>query len=379
MTTSVFADIVGQKRAISALSEAKDSPTHAWLFTGPPGCGRSNIAKAFAALLVCPNGGCGSCTDCQTSKLGSHPDVELFAPEGVVIRVDEIRELVSRASWGALIAAYRVTVIEDCDRMTDSASSALLKAIEEPGRQNIWLLCAPTADDVLPTIRSRCRLISLATPTKSEVSTFLQEKLNTKKEVADTIATVTQGHIGLARQYAYNFEMLTLRKKIISLFTSIEDESSAVSIASQLEIIASAQSGSNLQDFNRKKEEELRLTFQGPNRSLLSGGASALKDLEKSQKSRSARAIKDELDMYLRWLQDLIRDSLLPESTETNLFINIDLLEEMQHFRRRTSPENLKSLTNSVNQLRTALASNAAQLLALEAFCLDFRSLTRGR
>ena len=146
---SVFNEIVGQSKAIDTLTKALHSPTHAWLFTGPPGSGRSNIAKAFAASLICPNQGCGICTDCQTALLGSHPDVEIFATEGVTIKVDEIRELVSRSTWGATIAPWRITIIEDSDRMTESAANALLKAIEEPASRSIWLLCAPTSDDVL--------------------------------------------------------------------------------------------------------------------------------------------------------------------------------------------------------------------------------------
>ena len=154
---SVFKGIVGQTRAIETLKSAaiaahsksaSQEMTHAWLFTGPPGSGRSNLARAFAASLLCPNNGCGECIDCQTATLGTHPDVEIFATESVSIKVDDIRELVSRSSWGASVASWRVIVIEDCDRMTESSANALLKALEEPSPQSVWLLCAPTPEDV---------------------------------------------------------------------------------------------------------------------------------------------------------------------------------------------------------------------------------------
>ncbi len=379
MTAPVFAGIVGQNRAISTLIKAKDSPTHAWLFTGPPGSGRSNIAIAFATLLICSRGGCGSCTDCQTARLGSHPDVELFKPEGGTIKVDEIRELVSRASWGASIAPYRVTIIEDCDRMTESAASALLKAIEEPGSQNIWLLCAPTTDDVLSTIKSRCRLVSLITPTTNEVSVFLQETLKVENDRAEVAARISQGHIGSARHLATDIDLLQIRKKIIKLFLSIDSEARAITTASQLQDIAVTRSEISLKKSHKEEEEELRLTVQGPNRGLLSGGSKALKDLEKSQKSRTVRAAKDELDSYFLWLQTLLRDALLPESSGTKFFINPDQHDEIHELRRKVSPRRLQNLFDRVHQFRSLMDSNVSQILTLEAFCLDFFNLIHGR
>ena len=153
--------------AVSAARDGKDSSqvmTHAWLFTGPPGSGRSNAALAFAAALVCEKGGCGQCNNCKSALAGTHGDVEVIRTEGLSIKIDEIRDLITRAAWSPSVGEYRVVVIEDADRLTESAANALLKAIEEPGAHTVWLLCAPTATDVLPTIRSRVRSLVLRTP-----------------------------------------------------------------------------------------------------------------------------------------------------------------------------------------------------------------------
>jgi DNA polymerase-3 subunit delta' len=369
---SVFSEIVGQSKAIETLTRALHSPTHAWLFTGPPGSGRSNIAKAFAASLVCPNQGCGICTDCQTALLGSHPDVEIFATEGVTIKVDEIRELVSRSTWGASIAPWRITIIEDSDRMTESAANALLKAIEEPASRSIWLLCAPTSDDVLPTIRSRCLLITLTTPTTDQVSNYLQNQEQINKSTADLAATIAQGHVGRARHYAKDVESLALRKKIINLFLSITNESSAISVASQLQDIATNRAETRSQERSAREEELLRATIQGPNRSFLSGGSKALKELEKAQKSRTTRAIRDELDTYFLWLQAVIRDALIENTDQSESFINPDLTQEIRTLASKMSSRQLEILTRKVNQYRASLDSTAAQLLTLEFFCLEF-------
>ena len=384
----IFERIVGQSKAIEILTTAaiaaekkRDTQemTHAWLFTGPPGSGRSNLAIAFAASLVCSKQGCGDCIDCRTALLGNHQDVEIFSIEGVTIKVDDIRELVSRSSWGASLASWRVVIIEDCDRMTESAANALLKAIEEPGSQNVWLLCAPTIDDVLPTIRSRCRSISLTTPTTIEVSNFLQSNFGINQEEANIAASVAQGHLGRARHYALDKDLHKLRQRILQLFLSISDERSAIKVASQLQEIAIARAETSNQERNDKEEELLRATVQGPNRGLLSGGTKALKDLEKMQKTRTTRAIRDELDTFMIWLQSVIRDALLPTEGDQKFKINPDLQRETDVLKGKFTSTQLENLTRRINQYRATLDSNAAQLLSLESFCLDFQSAQNGR
>ena len=345
--------------------------THAWLFTGPPGSGRSNLARAFAASLVCSNNGCGECIDCRTATLGTHPDVEIFTTESVLIKVDDIRELISRSSWGASVASWRVIVIEDCDRMTESSANALLKALEEPSPQSVWLLCAPTSEDVLPTIRSRCRIVNLITPSKNEVTSFLQSELQANANQALIAASIAQGHIGLAKRYVADEEILKLRKKVLNLFLSIKNESSAIEVAGQIQDIATTRAQVLNQEKNEAEEESLRTTIQGPNRGFLSGGSKALKDLEKSQKSRLTRIVRDELDTYFLWLQSLIRDAVTP-SSKTTTRINPDLSMELENLQSRFTPAELEEQSRRMSAFRESLDSNAGQLLSLESFCLGF-------
>ena len=191
--------------------------THAWLFTGPPGSGRSNAALAFAAALVCEKGGCGSCNNCKSALAGVHGDVEIVKTEGLSIKIDEIRELLTRTAWAPSMGGWRVVVMEDADRLTESAANALLKAIEEPGLRTVWLLCAPTLHDILPTIRSRCRHIQLHTPSNNDVAKFLVEKHQISPKMADFAARVSQGHIGRARHLATNEDVRNRRNAILSI------------------------------------------------------------------------------------------------------------------------------------------------------------------
>ena len=140
---SVFENLVGQehvveiiKSAVAATRSGAESQemTHAWVFTGPPGSGRSSAAVAFAQALVCPKDGCGDCNQCKSAANGAHPDVEIIRTEGLSIKIDEVRELLTRVAWAPSMGGWRVVVMEDADRLTESAANALLKAIEEPGK-----------------------------------------------------------------------------------------------------------------------------------------------------------------------------------------------------------------------------------------------------
>ncbi|MEI2641607.1 MAG: AAA family ATPase [Candidatus Nanopelagicales bacterium] len=180
---SVFDSLVGQDHVIEVLqaaaADASVEPagpamTHAWLFIGPPGSGRSNAAIAFGAALVCPNGGCGLCEDCRAVRVGNHPDVEVVRPEGLSYKTEEARALVGRADLAPARARWHVIVMEDADRLTESANNVLLKSIEEPASRTVWLLCAPSVEDLLPTVRSRCQVIGLRTPSTAAVAAFLR-------------------------------------------------------------------------------------------------------------------------------------------------------------------------------------------------------------
>jgi DNA polymerase III subunit delta' len=225
--SSVFNDLIDQEAVIATLNDAvaasKDASnksqnmTHSWLFTGPPGSGRSNAAVAFAAALLCEQGGCATCINCTSVIDGSHADIELIRTEGLSIKVDEVRELITRTSWSPSVGNYRVVVIEDADRLTESAANALLKVIEEPGARTVWLLCAPTLTDVIPTIRSRCRHLSLRTPSISAVTKLLIERDGIDPKMAEFAASAAQGHIGRAKYLATNEEARKTREKILDI------------------------------------------------------------------------------------------------------------------------------------------------------------------
>ena len=375
-TTSVFDSLIDQEHVISILREAvvaaSDSTnqsqemTHAWLFTGPPGSGRSNAALAFAAALVCRNGGCNDCTDCNTAITGSHADVELIKTEGLSIKIDEVRELITRASWSPAVGNYRVVVIEDADRLTESAANALLKAIEEPGLRTVWLLCAPSSTDVLPTIRSRTRSLVLRTPSISAVAKLL-EKEQFSPAMADFAARVSQGHIGRARHLAKSEEARTRRQAILKISLMITDIASAFKAAQVLVEAAKAEAEEEAERRDDSEISALKEAWGQQGSKLTQGGSKAVKELEKEQKSRTTRMVRDYLDRALLDIATLYRDILLIQSNSSDSVINTDLISEMKKIAESSKAEATLAKLEAIMSARTNLSHNAAPLLTIEA------------
>jgi DNA polymerase-3 subunit delta' len=379
---SVFDSLIDQDHVVTVLTEAvraskeKDNATqemtHAWLFTGPPGSGRSNTAVAFAAALLCESGGCNNCLNCRTAIAGTHADIELIETEGLSIKIDEIRELITRASWSPSVGGYRVVVIEDADRLTESAANALLKAIEEPGLRTVWLLCAPSATDVLPTIRSRTRSIVLRTPSTNAVAKLLEgEDINAT--MANFAARASQGHIGRARHLALNEDARNRRTAILKLSLLITDVASAFKAAQVLVDAAKLEAEEESERRDDTELKNLKEAWGQQGSRLTQGGSKVVKELEKEQKSRSTRMVRDFLDRALLDIATLYRDVLLVQSNSNDSLINIDLVSEIQTVATATSPESTLKKLEAIMVARTNLSHNAAPLLTVEALMVQLK------
>ena len=380
----VFDTLVDQEETVAVLKEAtiaaKDSSdesqnmVHAWLFTGPPGSGRSNAALAFAAALLCPDSGCNNCINCTTALRGTHADVELIKTEGLSIKIDEVRDLITRASWTPSVAQYRVVIIEDADRLTESAANALLKAIEEPGLRTVWLLCAPTLTDVLPTIRSRTRNLTLRTPSVTAVTQLLVAE-SIPLQIAEFSARASQGHIGRARYLAKNPEARSRRTDILKLPLTITDIASAFKCAQLLVDAAKSEAEGEAEKRNDLETAALKEAWGQQGTRVVQGGAKAIKELEKDQKSRQTRMVRDYLDRALLDIATFYRDILLVQSGTPSVdsLINSDMQREIQIVASNTTTEATLGKLEAIMKTRTNLSRNAAPLLAVEALMVQLR------
>ena len=381
---SVFDSLIDQNETVAILKDAtiaaknnedeSQDMTHAWLFTGPPGSGRSNTAQAFAAALLCANSGCNECVDCRTTLSGTHADVELIKTEGLSIKIDEIRELITRASWSPAVAQYRVVIIEDADRLTESAANALLKAIEEPGLRTVWLLCAPTLGDVTPTIRSRTRNLTLRTPSIKAVRELLEsESIN--PQIAELSARASQGHIGRARFLANSPDARSQRTDILKVPLTITDIASAFKCAQILVDAAKREAEIEAERLNEAETGAFKEAWGQQGTRVVQGGAKAIKDLEKEQKSRQTRMVRDYLDRALLDIATLYRDVLLVQSgsLSDDSLVNFDIQKEINTVAKNTNATNTLRKLEAIMETRTNLSRNAAPLLALEALMVQLR------
>jgi DNA polymerase-3 subunit delta' len=379
---SVFDLLIDQDQVVEVLSGAvaasRDDKnksqvmTHAWLFTGPPGSGRSNAAVAFAAALVCEKGGCGVCSNCKSALAGTHGDVELIRTEGLSIKIDEIRELITRAAWAPSTGDYRVVVIEDADRLTESAANALLKAIEEPGAHTVWLLCAPTATDVLPTIRSRVRSLVLRTPSVESVAQLLIKE-GISQTMAEFAAQAAGGHVGRARYLAKSPEARSRRESILKLALSVNDIASAYRSAGQLVDAAKGEAEEIAESRDEEELKALKEAWGQTGSRLAQGGSKAVKELEKEQKSRSTRMVRDYLDQALLDIVTLYRDVLLVQSGKSDSSVNSDLTKEIEKVATSTTSESTLKKIEAIMKARVNLAHNAAPLLTVEAMMVQLK------
>ncbi|MFH8345215.1 DNA polymerase III subunit delta' [Streptomyces sp. NPDC018045] len=358
--------------------------THAWLFTGPPGSGRSTAARAFAAALQCVSPdralggapGCGFCDGCHTSLVGTHADVEIVRTDLLSIGVKETRDLVRRSSMSPSGGRWQVIVLEDADRLTEGAGNVLLKAVEEPAPRTVWLLCAPSIEDVLPTIRSRCRHVTLRTPPVAAVADVLVRRDGIDPQAAAAAARATQGHIGRARRLATDERARARRDAVLKLPLRVDDIGGCLKGAQELIDAATEDAKQVAEDVDTRETEELRAALgaaAGTGGRLPRGTAGAMKELQDKQKRRSTRTQRDSLDLALTDLTGFYRDVLAVQLGATVPLANDEVRDSIRRIASSSTPERTLRRIEAVIACRQALDRNVAPLLAVEAMTAALR------
>lgn len=371
---AVFAELVGQTAVVEQLSRAVGSgaPAHAWLFTGPPGSGRSNAARAFAAALNCVRGdGCGQCRSCQLVASNSHPAVSLISTENVSYRIDDVRQLISTAQDRPQGVPWRVIVIEDADRMTERATNVLLKSIEEPPPQTIWVLCAPSPADVLVTIRSRCRHVSLRIPPAEAVAGLLVERDGLNEHQAHFAARISQNHIGVARRLAASAEARERREKVVSLPLRVRSASGAVLAAAELVSVAQDEAEAEAQSRLAAEQAGLRRALGvDPEEKIPPKLRAQFKRLEEESTRRAKRAVTDSLDRTLIDLTAVYRDVLSVKLGAGVELINEHLRTDLEQLAQMLSPEQALGCLDALKSARVRITQNVPPQLAMEALMM---------
>ena len=375
---SVWDDVIGQESAVATLHRAVTEPgamTHAWLLTGPPGSGRSVAAKAFAAALQCPDGGCGTCRECRTALEGTHADVDVIATEGLTLTVALARDLVQLAARRPSVGRWRVIVIEDADRLHERAADVLLKSLEEPVDRTVWILCAPSLEDVIITIRSRSRHVRLRTPPVEAVAELLVRRDGIDPSMATFAARAAQCHVGLARRLAQNEGARIRRREVIALAAKIRTVGDAVGAAADLDSIAKeeAQAASTERDAAERSHLLETLGADPTARVQPPHVRAQVSALERDQKLRATRFIRDVIDRSLMDLLSIYRDALVFHTGASIGLVNQDMIEQVRQLARVLSPEQLLGCMDAIGTARERIDANVQPLLALEAMAISLQ------
>jgi DNA polymerase III subunit delta' len=382
--SGVWEQVIGQPAAVAELQAAVADPgamTHAWLFTGPPGSGRSVAARAFAAALQCPEGGDGTCHACRTVLAGTHADVQTVVPEGLSLGVAEVRELVRMAGRAPSQGRWQVVLVEDADRMTEQASNTVLKMLEEPPARTVFLLCAPSLhpEDVPVTIRSRCRVVTLRTPPVDAVADVLVRRDGVDAGLAAWSAAAAGGHVGRARHLARDESARLARKAVLDVPLSLVSLAACLNAADDLVSAAKEESDRTTAELDGAETEAVKQSLgvgaRGPGVAAASRGAGQLKELEKRQKSRATRLGRDSLDRALVDLAALYRDALVLASTggEAPHLAHPDRRADAEELARRIGPEGALRRIDAVLDCRRALEQNVKPQVAVEALTVALR------
>ncbi len=369
----VWQELLGQPEAIEQLSRVVEDKNsgfqHSWLFTGPAGSGRSTLARAFAAALQCEENGCGVCTSCKLIAADAHPDVRMLVTDKVIISIEEVRQLVQFAALGSTLGEYRIVIIEDADRMTERTSNVLLKALEEPQAKTVWILCAPSAADMLPTIRSRTRNVVLRLPSIEEVAQLLIQRDGVKEELALASARQAQQHVGMARRLAMSADARKRRMDTLRELVGIKNLSGAMATAERLLGFAKKDAESSSEEKNQQERTKLLAAYGIEDEKIPPNLRSEFRQLEENQKRRNTRALRDGIDRIFTDMESLFRDILSLQLGANSPLINQELAEEIELRASATSAENSIRVLEAISTARSRLEANVRDLVVLESLC----------
>ncbi|QPK79357.1 DNA polymerase III subunit delta' [Corynebacterium lizhenjunii] len=349
---------------------------HSWLFTGPPGAGRSTAALALAAALMCtdqPGQGCGACESCRgILQQRQHTDLVFISPQELSIGVAGVREMIHQAASLPTVAPYRVVIFDNADRLTDEAANALLKTVEEPSSSTVLVLCAPTdaPEDFSQTLRSRCRHLYIPAPSVERIVEILQAEGHSPQD-ARLAAVTSLRHVGRARRLVSDPMAQRRRAAAINLAESVFHGSGGYAAATGLLAAITKEAKEAYQEADAKEIAAVELAYGAGAKGKGAAKAqreakSAVKRVEELQKKRATRRLRDLLDLALVDLAGIYRDALMVKVGANVEMTHPDFAGLAQELAAKVSEEGLVAAQDAIRTCRNHIANNVGPALAFD-------------
>lgn len=375
---SVWDCVIGQPHVVDMLkkvvSSDKNSISQCWLICGPSGSGRDKVARAFAAALESEDLGEGNTLSKVSCEVLAdlHPDVNVVTCDKVTITIDEVRDIVALSSQMPSVSPWRIIIVEDISRMLDRTTNVLLKEIEEPSKNTMWIVCASSEHDVLPTIRSRMQVVNLSMPDEESVSRYVIEQTKVDPNIAKIAARISQGNIDEALLYASNESVRTSRDELIAGILRMSSACDAIVLAGNIIDDAKSQAEDEVQKEVENQQKEFRringLSDEDRIPTKLRSAYAALSKKDEI-KRKVTRKTRDSINRSLDAIDTLYRDVLviLNNAQSTAQLINQQYKYNIENLAKRFSLKDVLFRIDAIADARRRLACNGNTTLDCEA------------
>ncbi len=364
-----FDEIVGQSQVTRFLKSAAQEGrlSHAYIFVGPVGSGKTETAIALSKAIICSNGGCGSCDACSRIKRSTHPDVHWVEPEGVSSYLTaQIREVLLDSYKSAIRGNHKVYIITRGDLLRDHAANMFLKTLEEPPSDTTFILMARTKSNVLPTIISRCQtLVFRRLPDEESIGIVKRETGADEQEARIALGTVG----GSTKKACEFFSSESMRNLRLQAIQTIEK----LATSDAYDVIEMANSLVNSFSQSRKELEKKFKETNRTNEEFMSKGA--LSYIEKQQDRKLKASTRESLNLILSVFRTWLRDCLVVSAGLPQLIVNVDCYYTIELTGKALLPNDFARAQAAIEKALTYIASNVTPQLILEATLFDIREV----
>lgn len=368
---SLFSHVIGQPKVREFFKRAfeQDMVSHAYLFLGAPGAGKTQCAHAVAQAILCENSttACGECDSCRRVERGSHPDVHWYAPDGVSgYLVGQIRDLIADVSLAPIRSDKKVYIIQHADLLYSASANALLKTLEEPPENVTFILIGRSRETILSTIVSRCQVVPFRTLPEEELVGVLVSETGVSKQVARRAFGATGFSIANAREFLLSKERQHIRYHMIDVLGRIADADDLDILKFAKELIFEVKAP--LDDVKSAQKAMLE-----ENAEFLSKGA--LKELEDRHKRELTARERGAIQELLMISRSYLRDVLMVLEGADTLLVNDDFDGAIRHTASRSTPAAVLKALAAVDDASERLSRNVTPQLALEVMLFDMREV----